>query len=228
MAKLVFDAAGKHYFETGVDHGVLFRLNDAGTAYETGVPWNGLTAVTESPEGSEESAIYADNIKYLSLRSAENFKGTIEAFTYPDEFEVCDGSAVLSPGIKISQQSRRPFAFSYRTNIGNDLTSELGYKLHIVYGATAAPSERAHATINESPEAMTMSWEITTTPVAVAGYKATAHIEIDSTKIAAGALTKIEDALYGKDGEPGSVSTLKTPDEILALIAGFNDSSDFE
>lgn len=226
MSKLVFDAAGKRFFETGVDHGVLFRLNEGGTAYEAGVPWNGLTAVTESPEGAEETALFADNIKYLSLRSAENFKGTIEAFTYPDEFEVCDGSVVLSPGVKISQQTRRPFAFSYRTNLGNDLSPELGYKLHIVYGATAAPSERAHATVNESPEAMTMSWEITTTPVAVTGYKPTAHIEIDSTKISATALGMIEASLYGTDGTPGTTSTILTPDEILALISGHNDSSD--
>ena len=226
MSKLVFDAIGKHYFETGVDHGVLFRMNEGGTGYEAGVPWNGLTAVTESPEGAEETAIFADNIKYLSLRSAENFKGTIEAFTYPDEFEACDGSVELSRGIKIGQQTRRPFAFSYRTKIGSDLTPELGYKLHIVYGATAAPSERAHATVNESPESMTMSWEITTTPVAVSGYKPTAHIEIDSTKISASALATIEDSLYGSDDTPGTSSTLLTPTEILALISGLNDSSD--
>ena len=223
MSKLVFDAVGKHFYETGVDHGVLFRMNEAGTSYEKGVDWNGLSAVTQSPEGAEESAIYADNTKYLSLRSAEEFKGTIEAYTYPDEFEACDGSAELSKGVKISQQARRSFAFCYRTKIGSDLNPDLGYKIHIIYGATAAPSERAYATVNDSPEAIAMSWEITTTPVAVTNHKATAHLEIDSTKISATALALIEDALYGA---AVSDSGLLLPDEILALIAGSNDSSD--
>jgi hypothetical protein len=223
MSKLVFDAVGKHFYETGVDHGVLFRMNEAGTSYEKGVAWNGLSAVTQSPEGAEESAIYADNTKYLSLRSAEEFKGTIEAYTYPDEFEACDGSAELSKGVKISQQARRSFAFCYRTKIGSDLNPDLGYKIHIIYGATAAPSERAYATVNDSPEAIAMSWEITTTPVAVTNHKATAHLEIDSTKISATALALIEDALYGA---AESDSGLLLPDEILALIAGTNDSSD--
>lgn len=223
MSKLVFDAVGKHFYETGVDQGVLFRMNESGTDYEAGVAWNGLSAVTESPEGAEETIIFADNIKYLSLRSAENFKGTIEAYTYPDEFEVCDGSVELSPGVKIGQQSRRVFAFAYRTKIGNDLNPDLGYKLHIVYGATVAPSERAYATINDSPEAMTMSWELTTTPVAVTNHKPTSHIEIDSTKISATALAKIEESLYGA---AEAESSLLTPDEVIALIAGHNDSSD--
>lgn len=223
MSKLVFDAVGKHFYETGVDHGVLFRMNEAGTSYEKGVAWNGLSAVTQSPEGAEESAIYADNTKYLSLRSAEEFKGTIEAYTYPDEFEACDGSAELLKGVKISQQARRSFAFCYRTKIGSDLNPDLGYKIHIIYGATAAPSERAYATVNDSPEAIAMSWEITTTPVAVTNHKATAHLEIDSTKISATALALIEDALYGA---AESDSGLLLPDEILALIAGSNDSSD--
>ena len=223
MSKLVFDAVGKHFYETGVDHGVLFRMNEAGTSYEKGVAWNGLSAVTQSPEGAEESAIYADNTKYLSLRSAEEFKGTIEAYTYPDEFEACDGSAELSKGVKISQQARRSFAFCYRTKIGSDLNPDLGYKIHLIYGATAAPSERAYSTVNDSPEAIAMSWEITTTPVAVTNHKATAHLEIDSTKISATALALIEDALYGA---AESDSGLLLPDEILALIAGHNDSSD--
>ena len=223
MSKLVFDAVGKHVYETGVDHGVLFRMNEAGTSYEKGVAWNGLSAVTQSPEGAEESAIYADNIKYLSLRSAEEFKGTIEAYTFPDEWEACDGSVELSKGVKISQQARRSFAFCYRTKIGSDLNPDLGYKIHIIYGATAAPSERAYATVNDSPEAIAMSWEITTTPVAVTNHKATAHLEIDSTKISATALALIEDALYGA---AESDSGLLLPDEILALIAGSNDSSD--
>ena len=223
MPKLVFDAAGKRYFEAGVDQGVLFRMNEGGTAYESGVPWNGLISVTESPEGAEETAIYADNMKYLSLRSPENLKLSIEAYTYPEEFEACDGSAELSTGISVGQQARRNFALCYRTRVGNDQNSELGYKIHIVYGATAAPSERAHATVNESPEAMTMSWELSTTPVAVSGHRPTAHIVIDSTKISATALAKIEEKLYGATvGD----STLQTPDEIVALIAGLNDSSD--
>lgn len=225
MSKLVFDAIGRHFYETGVDHGVLFRMNEAGNGYETGVAWNGLSAVSESPEGAEESAIFADNIKYLSLRSAENFKGTIEAYTYPDEFEACDGSAELSKGIKVAQQARRSFAFCYRTKVGTDLNPEFGYKLHIIYGATAAPSERSRATVNDSPEAMTMSWEISTTPVAVTGHKPTSHVEIDSTKISATALGLIEDKLYGTDS-PTADSTLLTPDEIVALVAGHNDSSD--
>lgn len=223
MSKLVFDAVGKHFYETGVDHGVLFRMNEAGTSYEKGVAWNGLSAVTQSPEGAEESAIYADNIKYLSLRSAEEFKGTIEAYTFPDEWEACDGSVELSKGVKISQQARRSFAFCYRTKIGSDLNPDLGYKIHLIYGATAAPSERAYATVNDSPEATAMSWEITTTPVAVTNHKATAHLEIDSTKISATALALIEDALYGA---AESESGLLLPDEILALIAGSNDSSE--
>lgn len=226
MSKLVFDAIGQHFFETGVDHGVLFRMNEAGTAYEKGVAWNGLSAVTESPEGAEETAVYADNIKYLSLRSPENLKLTIEAFTYPSEFEVCDGSAVLTKGVKIGQQSRRQFAFCYRTKVGNDANPELGYKIHVVYGATAAPTERAHATVNESPENMTMSWEVTTIPVAVSGHTPTAHVVIDSTEISAAALALIEDQLFGSDGTPGTESAVLTPDEIVALVAGQNDSSD--
>lgn len=225
MPKLVFDANGLRFFETGVSKAVLFRKNEAGTAHETGVPWNGVVSVTESPEGAEESAIYADNMKYLSLRSPENLKATIEAFMYPDAFEACDGSAELSTGVKIGQQAHREFALAYQTKIGNDQNPELGYKIHIIYGATAAPSERAHATVNESPEAMTMSWELSTTPVAVAGHRPTAHIEIDSTKISATALAAIEAKLYGSTA-PEGVSTLLTPDEILTLIAGMNDSSD--
>lgn len=226
MSKLVFDAIGQHFFETGVDHGVLFRMNEAGTAYEKGVAWNGLSAVTESPEGAEETAVYADNIKYLSLRSPENLKLTIEAFTYPSEFEVCDGSAVLTKGVKIGQQSRRQFAFCYRSKVGNDTNPELGYKIHVVYGATAAPTERAHATVNESPENMTMSWEVTTNPVSVSGHTPTAHVVIDSTEISAAALALIEDHLFGSDGTPGTESAVLTPDEIVALVAGQNDSSD--
>lgn len=223
MAKLKFDEAGKHYFETGVDQGVLYVKSESGTGYEKGVAWNGLSSVTESPEGAEESAIYADNIKYLSLRSVENFNATIEAYTYPEEFEVCDGSASLATGLKIGQQTRRAFAFCYRTKKGSDANPDLGYIYHIIYGATAAPSERAHETVNESPSAMTMSWSITTVPVEVTGYKPTAYVEIDSTKFKTEAeVAKLEavlDKLYGKDGTPGSDAELLLPDAIAALLA---------
>lgn len=232
--KLEWDKAGEHFYETGVDHGVLYVKADEGTGYNAGVAWNGLTAVTESPEGAEVTAIYADNIKYLNLRSAEEFNATIEAYTYPDEFEVCDGSAELAGGVKIGQQSRKTFAFCYRTKVGNDVDSDLGYKIHIIYGASAAPSERAYATINDSPEAITFSWEISTVPVDVEGHKPTAHVEIDSTKFNTEALKAklalVEAALYGTDteaqvtaisavitgftGEP----TLLTPKQIVDLI----------
>ena len=217
MAKLVWDKSGSHFFETGVDHGVLFVADDVKGGYAPGVVWNGLSSVTESPSGAEESAVYADNIKYLSLRSAEQFEGTIEAYTYPDEFGVCDGSVELAKGVKIGQQKRRKFALCYRTKLGNDLDDELGYKIHIIYGATAAPSERQYQTVNDSPEAMTFSWSITTTPVEVSGFKPTAHIEIDSTKVEPDKLKALEDKLYGTDGADG-VSTLLLPDEIATLV----------
>ena len=215
MAKLQWDKTGEHFYETGVDHGVLYPMNDGGQTYATGVAWNGLTAVTESPEGAEVSAIYADNIKYLNLMSAEDFKATIEAYTYPEEFEQCDGSASLIQGVKIGQQSRKAFGFCYRTKVGNDLNPELGYKIHIIYGATAAPTERAYETVNDSPEAITFSWEVSTIPVEVTGFKPTAHVEIDSTKIESAKLAKIEAKLYGSETEE---PTLLMPDEILALI----------
>lgn len=220
MAKLQWDETGKHFFETGVDHGVLYPMNvsAAGAAtYGKGVAWNGLTSVSESPDGAEESAIYADNIKYLSLRSVEEFNATIEAYTYPEEFAECDGSAELGEGVSIGQQSRKPFGFCYRTRKGNDLNPELGYVIHIIYGATASPTEKSYETINDSPDAITFSWEIKTTPVAVTGHKPTAHLEIDSTKISAENLAKIEAKLYGDSttGEP----TLLLPDEIVALLA---------
>ena len=215
MAKLQWDKTGEHFYETGVDHGVLYPMNDGGQTYATGVAWNGLTAVTESPEGAEVSAIYADNIKYLNLMSAEDFKATIEAYTYPEEFEQCDGSASLAQGVKIGQQSRKAFGFCYRTKIGNDLNPELGYKIHIVYGATAAPTERAYETVNDSPEAITFSWEVSTIPVEVTGFKPTAHVEIDSTKVEPAKLAKIEAKLYGSENEE---PTLLMPDEIVALI----------
>lgn len=215
MAKLQWDKTGEHFYETGVDHGVLYPMNDGGQTYGTGVAWNGLTAVTESPEGAEVSAIYADNIKYLNLMSAEDFKATIEAYTYPEEFEQCDGSASLVLGVKIGQQSRKAFGFCYRTKVGNDLNPELGYKIHIIYGATAAPTERAYETVNDSPEAITFSWEVSTIPVEVTGFKPTAHVEIDSTKVEPAKLAKIEAKLYGSETEE---PTLLMPDEIVALI----------
>lgn len=232
MAKLVWDAAGSHFFETGVDRGVLYVADDVKGGYAHGVVWNGLSSVTESPSGAEESAVYADNIKYLSLRSAEQFEGTVEAYTYPDEFGVCDGSVVLDKGVKIGQQKRRKFALCYRTKLGNDLNDELGYKIHIIYGATAAPSERQYQTVNDSPEAMTFSWSITTTPVEVEGFKPTAHIEIDSTKVDPHALEAIEARLYGfdpdeKDPEHPEIGTptLILPNEFRDLI--FNATPKF-
>lgn len=219
MAKLEWDKTGTHYFENGVDHGVLYPQTDGGVSgsvvYGNGVAWNGLTSVTQSPEGAEPSAVYADNIKYLSLLSVEEFNATIEAYTYPDEFAACDGSASLGEGVTIDQQARKTFCLSYRTKIGNDVNNDLGYKIHIIYGCLAAPSERAYETVNDSPEAMTLSWEISTTPVVVTGFKPTSHLVIDSTKVKPAALKAIEDALYGKESEEAKVLM---PDEVAALI----------
>lgn len=219
MAKLEWDKTGTHYFENGVDHGVLYPQTDGeasgGVVYGNGVAWNGLTSVTQSPEGAEPSAVYADNIKYLSLLSVEEFNATIEAYTYPDEFAACDGSASLGDGVTIDQQARKTFCLSYRTKIGNDVNSDLGYKIHIIYGCLAAPSERAYETVNDSPEAMTLSWEISTTPVVVTGFKPTSHLVIDSTKVKPAALKAIEDALYGKEADEAKVLM---PDEVAALI----------
>lgn len=214
MAKIVWDRAGEHFYETGVDHGVLYPTT-AG-AYGKGVAWNGLTSVSESPSGAESTAQYADNIKYLNLISAEEFGATVEAFTYPDEFAVCDGSAEPVKGIMIGQQNRRPFGLAYRTLIGNDLEgTEYGYKLHLIYGATASPSERAYATVNDSPEAITFSWEVTTTPVEVPGYKPTASLIIDSTKVSPTNLAKLEEILYGTETEE---PRLPMPEEVIALM----------
>lgn len=219
MAKLVWDEAGKHIYETGVSKGVLYVMSDTPGTYEKGVAWNGLSSVSESPTGAEVSAIYADNIKYLNLMSREEFEGSIEAYTYPDEFMACDGSA--SPedakGFIVGQQDRKTFAFCYQTKIGNDLNPEAGYKIHIIYGALASPSERSYETVNDSPEAMTFSWDITTTPVAVTGFKPTAHVELDSTKIEKTKLEKIEAKLYGTD-EPSGEPTLLMPDEIISML----------
>ena len=218
MSKLVFDKTGERFYETGVSHGVLYVQDEAGR-YPKGVVWNGLTNVTESPSGAEATPLYAGNIKYLQLISAEEFGATIEAYTYPEEFEACDGSAALDEegGIIIGQQDRKSFGMSYRTIIGNDVRGDnLGYKIHIIYGATAAPSEKAYQTVNDSPEAITFSWELTTIPVEVTGHKPTATLVIDSTKVKPATLTKIEEKLYGTTA---TQATLPLPDEIIAMLS---------
>ena len=217
MAKLVWDKTGDRLYETGVKNGVLY-IPTAGV-YSKGVAWNGLTAVTESPSGAEATALYADDTKYLSLMSTEEFGATIEAYTYPDEFAACDGSAELADGVMIGQQKRSTFGLCYKTTIGNDTEgNDHGYKLHIIYGAQAAPSEKAYATINDSPEAITFSWEITTTPVNVTGAKPTASLVIDSTKADPSKLAALEDILYGKDGDSATEPRLPLPDEIKTLM----------
>ena len=214
MSKLVWDETGKRYYETGVKNGVLYIPTDGN--YSKGVAWNGLTAVTESPSGAEPTALYADDIKYLNLISAEEFGATIEAYTYPDEFAACDGSAELATGVTIGQQNRKTFGLCYKTTLGNDVDgNNYGYKLHIIYGCVATPSEKAYASINDSPEAITFSWEVTTTPVSVNGFKPTASLVIDSTKAEAAKLTALEDILYGAEAtEP----RLPLPDEIATLM----------
>lgn len=214
MARLNWDQVGQRFFETGVDRGVLYIPDNAGV-YGTGVPWNGLTSVTESPSGAESTPQYADNIKYLNLISAEEFGATIEAFTYPAEFAQFDGSVVIG-GVTLGQQNRRVFGLSYRTRVGNDLVgTDLGYKLHLVYGCQAAPSERAYTTINDSPEALAFSWELTTTPVAVTGFKPTALITVDSTEVSAANLTTLEDALWGA---AAGTAQLPLPDAVIAMF----------
>lgn len=215
MSKLVWDQTGERLYETGVKMGVLY-VQEAG-AYPKGVAWNGLTAVTESPSGAEASPLYADDIKYLELMSNEEFGGTIEAYMYPDEFKVCNGEGELAAGVSIGQQSRKAFGLCYRTTIGNDVDgNEHGYKLHLVYGARASVSEKAYATINDSPEAITFSWEFTTTPVAVNGFKPTSIVTIDSTKVDEGKLAALEAKLYGSESEE---ATLPLPDEIATMLA---------
>lgn len=214
MSKLVWDTTGERYYETGVKKGVLY-VQTAG-AYPKGVAWNGLTAVTESPSGAEATALYADDIKYLNLMSNEEFGATIEAYTYPDEFAACDGSAALVDGVMIGQQKRSAFGLCYRTAIGNDTDgSDYGYKLHLVYGCQAAPSEKGYATINDSPEAITFSWEVTTTPVEVTGHKPTSCITIDSTKVDPGKLAALEKVLYG---DTDIEARLPLPDEIASIM----------
>jgi hypothetical protein len=221
---LAWDQAGERVYETGVDRGVLYLPDDFGV-YDTGVAWNGLTTVTESPSGAEANKTYADNRVYANLISAEEFGGTIEAYTYPPEWSRCDGSAEPTPGVTVGQQSRQTFGLSYRTLVGNDLkNTDYGYKIHLVYGATAAPSEKAFATVNDSPEGINFSWEISTIPIDVPGtdpltgkpYKPTALITIDSTKVSAEALQDLEDFLYGTVGTDPS---LPSPEAVLAIFA---------
>lgn len=215
MAKLVWDEVGKRTYETGVDKGVLYVQDDEG-AYGKGVAWNGLTAVNESPSGAEPTALYADNTKYLELTSKEEYGATIEAYTYPDEFEACDGSAEVGTGVVIGQQSRKVFGLCYRTVKGNDVkNNDYGYKIHLVYGCKAKPAQKNYQTINDSPEAITFSWEVSTTPVEVEGFKPTATVTIDSTKVTADKLKSIEEALYGTETvEP----KLLLPNEIIAIV----------
>ena len=215
MSKLVWDQTGERLYETGVSKGVLY-VQESG-AYPKGVAWNGLTAVTESPSGAEATPLYADDIKYLNLISAEEFGGTIEAYTYPDEFKACNGEADLVEGVSIGQQARKAFGLCYRTVLGNDVNNnDHGYKLHLVYGAQAAVSERAYATVNDSPEAITFSWEFTTTPVNVKDHKPTAIVTIDSTKVDKAKLEALEAKLYGSESEE---ATLPLPDEIVTMLA---------
>lgn len=222
MSKIVWDKTGERLYETGVKNGVIYpQVNGA---YPKGVAWNGLTTVTESPSGAEATALYADDIKYLNLLSTEEFGATVEAYTYPDEFAVCDGSSELVEGVTIGQQKRTPFGMSYKTTIGNDVDgNDHGYKLHIIYGALAAPTEKSYSTINDSPEAITFSWEITTTPVSVTGARPTASVVIDSTKVKPAQLAALETVLYGKDpttanGNDGVDPRLPLPDEIKSIM----------
>ena len=224
MSKLVWDETGKRFYETGVDHVVLYPMNNNG-AYNGGVSWNGVTAITESPSGAEATPLYADNIKYLNLLSAEDFGATLESYTYPDEWAACDGSAEIATGVVIGQQPRKAFGLCHRTKIGNDIDGQdHGYKLHLIYNAMATPAERGYQTINNDPEAITFSWTITTNPVDVSGHKPTASLIIDSTKVDAAKLASLEEILYGKNptssgGTDGAEPRLPLPDEIINLLA---------
>lgn len=215
MSKIVWDNTGEKIYETGCDRGVLY-VSDGKGAYKKGVAWNGLTGVTENPSGAESTPLYADNVKYLNMLSSEDFGATIEAYTYPDEFMECDGSATVADGVVIGQQNRSTFALCYRTLKGNDVAgTSLGYKIHIIYNATASPSSKAYTTVNESPEAMTFSWEVSTTPVPVEGHKPSAQITIDSTKTPAEKLKQLEDKLYGTQDQEPMIPTIS---EIITLI----------
>lgn len=227
--KIVWDKTGERFYETGVDRGVLYVQDDQGK-YPKGVAWNGLTGVTESPTGAEPNPLYADNIKYLNLFSVEEFEANIEAYTYPEEFEECDGSAELTPGVTLGQQPRKTFGLCYRTKLGNDLEGEdYGYKLHLIYGAKAAPSDKGYETINDTPDAITFSWDVTTTPVPVTGFKPTALLVVDSTKVDPEKLAALEEILYGSEEEvvneetvPGVDARLPLPDEVLTIINGLD------
>ena len=218
MAKIKWDETGEKIYETGVKNGVLYLPDETG-AYVKGVAWNGLTAVTESPSGAESTPLYADDIKYVELFSAEEFGATLECYTYPDEFAECDGSAEVAPGVIIGQQNRKTFGLCYRTTLGNDVKgNEFGYKLHLIYGAKASPSEKSYSTINDSPEAITFSYEITTTPVNVTGHKPTASLTINSTKVDPTKLQQLEAMLYGSDGGGSAEAKLPLPDEVINLL----------
>lgn len=217
MAVLVFDQTGQRRYETGVDKGVLYPLNAGSGLYDTGVAWNGLTTVTEKPAGADPNPQYADNIKYLNLYAAETFAATVEAFTYPDEFAICDGTNAPAAGVNVGQQKRTMFGISFRTKVGNDVSGDLGYKLHLCYGLTASPSEKAFATINDSPSAVGFSWDVNSTPAAVTGLSPTSLITIDSTKVTPAALAQLETFLYGT---AGTAPSLPPPDSVIALFAG--------
>lgn len=224
MAKLIWDAVGEKFFEAGIDHCVLYPVNAQGE-YKPGVAWNGITSIAETPEGAEPQDQYADNIKYISILSAEELGGTIEAYYYPDEWNQCDGNAEISKGVVIGQQNRKAFGLSYRTKIGNDVEGQdLGYKLHLLYGAKASPSERTFETINDSPEPSALSWEYTTTPVPVEDHNPTALLTIDSTKVDATKLAALEKILYGSDEEGAEDPRLPLPNEVMSILAGATDT----
>lgn len=218
MAKLKWDESGERFYELGCSCGVYYPLDASQNKYGEGVAWNGLTAFTPSPSGAEETKLWADDIKYASLRAAEDFGYKIEAYMYPDEFAQSDGSAEVAPGVTIGQQERKPFGFSCKTKIGNDQNPDAGYKLHIIWNSTASPSEKNYTTMNDNPDAITFSWDCTTNPVPVTGHKPTAYMAIDSTKVTPENLKKVEDKLYGDDAS--GKATLPTPDEIIALVSG--------
>lgn len=215
MARLIWDEVGQRFFETGVKNGVLYVQDNDGS-YKNGVVWNGLTAVTESPSGAEETPLYADDVKYLTLRSAEEFGATVEAYTYPEEFEQCDGSASIANGVTIGQQARRAFGLCYRTSVGNDIQGQnYSYKLHLIYGCTVAPSEKSYSTINDNPEAITFSWELSTVPVPVDGFSPTASLVIDASKVDEGKMQLLEDALFGDEQNEAK---LLLPNEIMEML----------